>query len=289
MVVTWGSHVVRLVAHLERGRRRQQPFTWSMTVHGPGELLYPAEHLLQEKVRDADLVVAISEYGRAQMVSLTDDADWHKFEVVHCGVDVDRWPRREAEDHHEPLRILTVGRLHPQKSHHVLVQAVASLRDRGVDVTVTLVGEGPTRGQLERQIAALRLEDRVRLVGAVGQSDIGEYFRVHDIFCLASVSEGLPVVLMEAMAAGLPVVTTRITGVPELVEDGRTGLLVPPARPEALADALQRVVEDPELRTRLQDEGLLAVRAGFDSATVAGELEGHLRRVQGLDTTGTPP
>ena len=281
-----GSHVVRLVAHLERGRRRTRPFTWSMTVHGPGELLDPAEHLLQQKVRDADLVVAVSQYGRAQILALTDEADWHKLEVVHCGIDVDGWPRRSDRAHDGPVRVLTVGRLHPQKSHHVLVEAVALLRDRDVDVTVTLVGEGATRAALEQLIRSRGLEDRVHLVGAVGQSDVAAYFQDHDVFCLASVSEGLPVVLMEALAAGLPVVTTRITGVPELVEDGRTGLLVPPARPQALADALQRVVEDADLRRTLQVNGLEAVRAGFDSADCARELEGHLRRVVAPRTTG---
>jgi glycosyltransferase involved in cell wall biosynthesis len=115
---------------------------------------------------------------------------------------------------------------------------------------------------------------------------VAAYFQDHDVFCLASVSEGLPVVLMEALAAGLPVVTTRITGVPELVEDGRTGLLVPPARPQALADALQRVLEDADLRRTLQVNGLEAVRAGFDSADCARELEGHLRRVVARRTTG---
>lgn len=275
-----GSHVVRLVASLERGRRRSVPFTWSLTVHGPGELLEPREHLLQEKVRDADLVVAISEYGRAQIVALTDEQDWHKLEVVHCGIDVEGWPRREPTGHDGPLRVLTVGRLHPQKSHHILVDAVALLRDRGIELALTIVGEGPTRAQLERQIAAADLEDLVHLVGAVGQSDVGEYFRTHDVFCLASVSEGLPVVLMEAMAAGLPVVTTRITGVPELVVDGLSGLLVPPARPAELADALERVATDGMLRADLQEAGLRAVRAGFDSADCARVLEQHLRQVR---------
>lgn len=283
-----GSHVVRLVSHLERGRRRRAPFTWSLTVHGPGELLRPAEHLLAQKVHDADLVVGVSEYGRAQMIALAHESDWHKLEVVHCGIDVESWPRRSVDAPEGPLRILTVGRLHPQKSHHVLIDAVDLLRARNVDVTVTLVGEGPTRPALERQIAELGLEDRVRLVGAVGQSDIGAFFPQHDAFCLASVSEGLPVVLMEAMAAGLPVVTTRITGVPELVEHGVTGLLVPPARPQALAEALQRVVEEPALRSALTIAARAAVRAGFDSDDCAGRLEEHLRRVR-APHDGPPP
>lgn len=286
-----GSHVARLLAVLERGRRRTSPFTWSMTVHGPGELLHPAEHLLQAKISDADLVIAISEYGRAQMVALTDESEWPKLEVVHCGIDVDGWPRRVPDAHDGPLRVLTVGRLHPQKSHQVLVDAVHLLRERGVDVAVTLVGDGPTRRQLEQRIAARGLGDRITLTGAVGQSEVADCFREHDVFCLASVSEGLPVVLMEAMAAGLAVVTTRITGVPELVTDGTSGLLVPPARADALADALEALAQDGQLRDRLAREGRAAVRAGFDIADCARQLEGHLRRVRGLSHTPavTPP
>ncbi len=123
----------------------------------------------------------------------------------------------------------------------------------------------------------------MRLAGAVGQADVGDCFASHDVFCLASVSEGLPVVLMEALASGLPAVTTRITGVPELVVDGVSGLLVPPARPDLLADALERLAGDPGLRARLADGGVAAVRAGFDISDCAAQLEAHLRRVRGLD------
>lgn len=274
-----GSHVVRLAARLEQGRRRVRPFTWSLTVHGPGELLQPREHLLEEKLDDADLVIAISEYGRAQLIALTPEVNWVKIHVVRCGVDIATWPRRNVTADPGPLRVLSVGRLHPQKAHQILLQAVGLLRDRGCPVQVTLVGEGSTRHDLERQVHGLRLEDQVQLVGAVGQSEIAEYFRSHDVFCLASVSEGLPVVLMEAMAAGLPVVTTRITGVPELVDDGRTGLLVPPARADLLADALQRVLEDPGLRDDLARAGLEVVAERFDSRENARQLAVHLSRV----------
>lgn len=271
------ADVTRLAVRLER--RRGARLTWSLTVHGPDELREHRAYRVDLKVADADLVVVISEYTRTQVLALVGQEHWDKVHVVHCGVDVERWPRRATDPTHGPLRLLTVGRLAAQKSHEVLVDALGLLRDRGIDVQLTIVGEGPSRGAIERRIAVLGLADRVRLVGAVGQDLMGDQFASHDLFCLASVAEGLPIVLMEAMATGLPVVATRITGVPELVEDGRNGLLVPPGRPDQLADAVERLVGDPGLRARFAAAGKQTVRERFDGRQSVSRLEQLLRDV----------
>ncbi len=276
-----GADVARIVAKLERNRRRPRPFTWSMTVHGPDELLHPGRYKLRQKVEDADLVIAISEYARSQLVAMVSENQWSKIHVVHCGLDFDRWPGRTANRGSGPLRVLCVGRLQPQKGHSVLLMAAALLRDRGIDFEMTLAGDGPERGDIETRINCLRLGGRVRLIGAVGQSNIPSLFPRFDVFCLASVSEGLPVVLMEAMATGLPVVTTRITGIPELVEDNVSGLLVPPARPDQLASALERIHRDAALRQRLAVAGKAAVSKGFRIQDSAMALEEHFRGVRG--------
>ena len=143
------------------------------------------------------------------------------------------------------MRVLAVGRLVGGKGFALLVDAVHALVERGRDVALTVVGDGPSREHLHAQAARLGLGDRVEWVGALGQDEIRDAYARADVFCLPSFAEGVPVVLMEAMAMEVPVVATRIAGIPELIEDGASGLLVTPARADELADALGRLVDDP--------------------------------------------
>jgi glycosyltransferase involved in cell wall biosynthesis len=158
------------------------------------------------------------------------------------------------------------------KGQVVLLEAVAKLRREGLELELVLVGDGPTRGTLEDAVARLELEGSVHLAGSVGQDDIRRYYADADIFCLPSFGEGLPVVLMEAMSMSLPVVATRIAGIPELVTDNEDGLLVTPARTDELASALRRLATDPELRRVLGDAGRTKVTREFDARKAADEL-----------------
>jgi glycosyltransferase involved in cell wall biosynthesis len=156
------------------------------------------------------------------------------------------------------------------KGHRHLVDACALLRQRGIDFVCDLVGEGPLRREMEARIARLQLGDRVHVLGGRARPEIIRRFRAADVAVLASQPtrqgkrEGIPVVLMEAMASGLPAVSTRLSGIPELVDDGQTGLLVPPADAAALADALERLARDPELRRRMGAAGRAKVVREFD-------------------------
>ena len=232
--------------------------TWSFTMHGPLEFDAVAQHGIPEKVARADLVVCISDFARAQLMRQVDRSHWDKLHVVHCGVE----PARYAPDGRGadgPLEVVSVGRLAAMKGFPVLIDAVASLEE---PVRLTLVGDGPDAGALREQAA--RAGADVSFPGALGADEVTDVLRRADVFCLPSFAEGVPVVLMEAMASGLPVVSTPVMGIPELVHDGVSGVLVAPGRPEPLARALKVLAEDPETRRAMGAAGRATVERGFD-------------------------
>jgi glycosyltransferase involved in cell wall biosynthesis len=171
--------------------------------------------------------------------------------------------------------ILTVGRLVAVKAHGVLVEAFAALVAAGVDARLTLVGDGPRSDALEARVRDRGLSDRVTFAGRVGQDEIGAFYKAADVFCLPSFAEGVPVVLMEAMASGLPVVSTAVNGIPELVEDGVSGLLVVPGRSDLLAAALRKLADDPALRAELGEAGRARVAESFEVDACAAQLAEH--------------
>ena len=255
------------------GHSRREPSSWSFTMHGPTEFYNLRQYRLAEKVRDARFVVCISDFARSQLMGLVDPQSWGKLHVVHCGLDRDAFrPAPQPATGAGELRILNVGRLVPEKGHALLLEAMRILRDSGVDARLTIVGDGPLRTVLEAEAAAGGIADRVDFTGAVGQDRIRELYRANDVFCLSSFAEGLPVVLMEAMATGLTVVATRIMGVPELVEDGVSGLLCAPGRADELAAALERLSEAPDLRRRLGEAAREKVGEEFNVAKSAEQL-----------------
>ena len=209
-------------------------------MHGPTEFSNIRAFDLDNKARDAKFIVAISDYARSQLLAVLPVQDWPKVVVVRCGLSFDDVPvpapRIRGSD--DPLRVLCVGRLVPEKGLAILLQAIAELRGQQHACELILLGDGPERKALEQLTQELEISDVTRFLGAVGQDEIHQWFDWADLFCLPTFAEGLPVVIMEAMASGVPVVTTRITGIPELIEHGHTGLLVPPGRPEAIARAL---------------------------------------------------
>jgi colanic acid/amylovoran biosynthesis glycosyltransferase len=260
------------------GRRAGDRFSWSLTVHGPTEFYDVAKERLVAKLHEADFVVAISDFAKSQLMAHLDERHWPKLEVVHCGVPVGEFhPPERAERGGRPGRILTVGRLAPQKGQAVLIEAVAQLRRDGHDLQLTIVGDGPKRPVLEERASEHGVADRVEFTGAVGQDEIRDHYAAADVFCLSSFAEGVPVVLMEAMATGLPVVAPRIMGIGELVEHEKGGLLVRPARADELAQALERLLDNPDLRARLGAGGRRKVEEEFDASGVARELHDVFR------------
>ncbi|HKP89685.1 MAG TPA: glycosyltransferase [Thermoleophilaceae bacterium] len=247
-------------------------WSWSFTMHGSTEFFDVREHRLQQKVELASFVVCVSHHGRSQLMRLVDTSHWDKLRVVRCGVDVTAFAPGERDEREAPLEVLTVGRVDPVKGQPLLIEAVAELRRRGVDARLTFVGDGPGLAELTALADRLGVADRVEFPGAVGQDEIRAYYRRAGAFALPSFAEGLPVVLIEAMACGLPVVASRITGIPELVEDGVSGLLITPARGDELADALGALAADPALRAEMGRAGRAKVVAEFDIERTTADL-----------------
>jgi colanic acid/amylovoran biosynthesis glycosyltransferase len=237
----------RIDGSVSAGTDDDGPWSWSVTIHGWHEFVGEREASLREKVAAATFVACISDYTRSQLMRIAHPDHWHKLHVVRCGIDTTTFPQRPPQPVRSTPRVLMVARLSPEKGHLVLLEAVALLRDRGRRVDVDLVGPGEFREDIERAARALHIDDRVHLLGARSPAEINAQLRASDIFCLPSFAEGLPVALMEAMAVGVPVVTTYISGIPELVVDGFTGMVVPAGRADLLASAIDRLCDDRQL------------------------------------------
>jgi colanic acid/amylovoran biosynthesis glycosyltransferase len=256
-------------------------WSWSMTVHGPAEFYDVSGERLGDKVRSARFVICISDFARSQLMAHVDEQHWDKLRVIHCGVDPEEFAPSRWQAAGE-FAVLTVARLTQVKGHGVLLKAVRQLRDRGVAIRLTMVGEGPKRHELERLARDLDIASMVTFAGAVGREHVRRYYAEADAFCLSSFAEGVPVVLMEAMAMGLPVVAADVMGVAELVEDNASGLLVRPGRPDLLADALERLVADPDLRRQLGTAGRATVERAFDIRRSAAEIHATFEELLGV-------
>jgi glycosyltransferase involved in cell wall biosynthesis len=243
--------------------------SWSFTMHGPLDFDNVEQLAIPEKVRRADFVACISDFCRAQLMRLVEPEHWDKLHVVHCGVEPASYGRAAGERRAGPVEVLSIGRLEPMKGFAVLIDAVARLVGEGVDVRLTIVGDGPQRAALES--AARDVAHAVRFTGALGAPEVARRLAESDLFCLPSFAEGVPVVLMEAMATGLPVVATRVMGVPELVRE-EAGVLVAPGRAEPLAAALRALIEDAAGRERMGRAGRAIVAREFDVDDSAAQL-----------------
>jgi colanic acid/amylovoran biosynthesis glycosyltransferase len=230
---------------------RTFPIEFSFTVHGPDEF-YDAQGLrLAEKIAGASFACCIGQFARSQVMKLSPPAEWSKFEVAPLGVNPQLFAPRPFRPSPAIFEILCVGRLVPSKGQHVLIAAIKRLSKTTSNFRLRLVGDGPDKEGLARAIATANLSRYVVLEGSISQDQILDYYRQADIFVLASFAEGIPVVLMEAMAMEIPCVSTFVAGIPELIRNGIDGILVPPSDDCALADAIKRLIEDPALRRRL--------------------------------------
>jgi glycosyltransferase involved in cell wall biosynthesis len=251
---------------------------YSFTAHGSD--LHVDRTMLGDKVREAAFVVTISEYNRRMIVDACEPgATTEHLHVIHCGVDTGVFTPRPAGNVGDGvLRLVSIGTLHEVKGQQYLLRACAELRRRDVDVRCVIVGDGQDRHMLESLSRELGLGESVALVGRRTREQIAQHLAEADVLVAPSVPtsggkrEGIPVVLMEAMSAGLPVVSSRISGIPELVNDGVNGLLAAPFDSSELADVLERLAHDPALRCELGAAGRETVVAGFDVSSNARAL-----------------
>ncbi len=228
--------------------------SYSLSVHGPDIFYRVDSAMLEEKIQEAAFVRCISHYCRSQIMRISDPEAWHKLHIVRCGVNPDLYSIRKEPCNPLP-NILCVGRLVPAKGQHILLEACKLLKQQGLRFKVTIIGEGPDSKSLEKFTENFGLNDIVTFTGVLGQNTVREYYDKADIFVLASFAEGVPVVLMEAMAKEIPVISTRITGIPELIEHEHDGLLATPGDAEDLACQIRKLLDNPELRHELGEKG----------------------------------
>lgn len=279
-----GADIARLAVALGNGSSSRfdtsARWSWSFSMHGPTEFETPRAHGLAAKTRDAAFVACISEFVVRQLSPYLPLGDKGKLVTVHMGVDPDRFPG-SADDRAVrpagPLRVLFVGRLVQEKGPDVLLRALAGL---SVSFRARIAGAGPLAGQLSGLARELGIGDQVELLGGLGQDALPQLYAWADVFCLPSHREGVPVVLMEAMASELPVVTTAIAGIPELVTDRVSGRLLEPGDSSALTAVLDELARDAPQRASLGRAGRRAVVESFTAGPNAQVLVGLFAAVQ---------
>lgn len=262
--------IVWLASALTATAGRRLPF--GFTIHGFHDFVDRAESRLDRKARDADQVLCVSDFTRSQLCLVTEPDLWSRFAVARCGIDLSTFSYRDPVGRAGPLTVLAVGRLSAEKGFDVLIEAISRLKNGGTPHRLILVGDGPMRQALQDSVRNAGISDHVQFVGEAFPDEVREYLTAADLFCLPSFSEGLPISIMEAMAIGVPVVTTWIAGIPELAENRVTALTVPPARADAIADALQCLADDPLLRLRLARAARLRVEEQHDQLHCAAQL-----------------
>ena len=259
---------------------------FSFTAHGSD--LHRDQRMLGQKIAEAAFAVTISDYNRQVMTARCQrDADRGKIRIVHCGVDTSLFKKApDAGDRSTaPFSIFCVGTLHEVKGQTYLIQACQRLVERGVDVSLNFIGDGPDRQSLREQASTANIADRVTFHGGKTHREVAELLGRAHVVVAPSVPtqdgrrEGIPVALMEAMSCGVSVVASRLSGIPELVTDEQSGLLVPPRDAEAIARALQRLHGDPALRDRLGHGARAKVVEEFDLFKNAATLAGLFKTV----------
>lgn len=232
---------------------------FSFTAHGPEEFFHPYENALSEKVARARFVAAISYFCRSQLMLFSAPEHWNRIAIVHCGIEPDNYGQTPRESFGK--RVLFIGRLAPVKGGPLLLEAFARALKVHPDATLTVVGDGTERPALEAQAARLGLGEAVIFAGYRTQEQVAEHLAQSDMLVLPSFAEGVPVVLMEAMASRIPTIASRVAGVPELVRDGETGFVTPPGDLDTLSDRLIRLMSDPDLCRQMGEAGRAVVEA----------------------------
>jgi len=257
---------IALLCHLLSGT------PYSFTVHGPEDFDEPRSLSLREKARHAAFVVAISQYARSQLYRWCDLEDWSRIHVIHCGLDASFLSSIIVPISGQP-RLVNIGRLNEQKGQLLLVEAAARLRDRGIEFELMIIGDGPMRNEIEQQIDRFRLQNQVCITGFLSNHVVRQKLEAARALVLPSFAEGLPVVIMESLACGRPVISTYIAGIPELLEHGINGWLVPAGAVEPLVEAMNdALTAEPAALERMGRTGAAKVAEQHDVQREAKKL-----------------
>jgi colanic acid/amylovoran biosynthesis glycosyltransferase len=252
--------------------REMTDLPYSFTVHGPEEFDKPEFLALGKKIARAAFVVAVSSFGRSQLFRWAALRDWDKVRVVHCGIEPDFYAG-EIVPPPQAGRLVCIARLSEQKGLLLLIHAARRLSLASLDFELVIVGDGPLQSELDKLIRHYELEKRISITGWVDSARVRDEIVKARALVLPSFAEGLPVVIMEAMALGRPAIATYIAGIPELVGAGTTGWLVPAGDVTALARAMSEAIEAPvDTLAAMGARAREMVRTRHDSATEAAKL-----------------
>jgi colanic acid/amylovoran biosynthesis glycosyltransferase len=272
---------------------RMLDISFSFTAHNT---FFTDRPILKEKLKAAKFIIAISKYSRDFLLGLLPEEELKdRFHIVHCGVSPDDFlPPTHKATNQRPL-IFSLAQLVERKGLPVLIESCKILAERGCDFQCLIAGDGPQQSLLERLITEYQIQDKVQLIGIVFQEQLVDYLNKADMFVLPCLTarngdrDGIPVVLMEAMAMEIPTISTCVSGIPELIEDGQSGLLVREKDAVDLADAMQRLLEDDELRGRLGKNGRQKVIQEFNIYENAAQLAALFGRYLNTDCSAMLP
>ena len=268
------SAAVAMLAHVAGGPR------YSFTVHGPEEFDAPLALSLEDKISRAAFTVAISQFGRSQLCRWALPTDWPRIRVVHCGIEPGKFPAPVGINPGPP-RLVSIGRFSEQKGQLALIEAMQLIVRKHPDAHLKLIGDGEMRPLIEAAIAKAGLGTQISLTGWLSEVGIREALAECHALVMPSFAEGLPMVIMEAMAAGRPVIATYVAGIPELVLDGQTGWLVPAGDAKALARAIERLAgTDCTALTEMGQKGRSRALERHDVTVEAAKLAGHFAKAR---------
>jgi len=266
------STMVVMLAHLLGGP------DYSFTVHGPEEFDKPEFIHLADKIRHCRFVVAISSYGSSQLYRWIPAAEWHKVNIVHCGLDAAFLAQKATKIPKASRQLLCIGRLCEQKGQLLLLDAMKQLHDEGINCKLILAGDGPMRKEVERRIAEYQLSKSVEITGWISSEQVKSLLLESRGMVLPSFAEGLPVVIMEALALRRPVISTYVAGIPELIQQGKNGWLVSPGDVNSLKIAIQEL-----LNASVADLEAMG-QYGFDAVNAQHDIEKEARKMASLFT-----
>lgn len=258
------------------------PVTMSFGVYGFGELHNPSQTHLAERIQGAVFVRSISRFGRGQLMLSCERDEWSKLVYVPLGIDAAEFAPLPARNPSPPPNILCVGRLAPEKGQSLLLEAMAALNASGFPLHLTLVGDGPDRNFLERRAAELGIGGRVEFAGWIDEARLMGLYASTDVFVLPSLAEGIPMVLIEAMAMQIPCVAPCIAGIPELIESGVHGMLYSVADVNELSSQLRTLLQSPDLMERIGRQARVRVLRDYDMARNTEHFAGVLRERLGV-------
>ena len=253
--------------------------TYSFTVHGPEEFDKATVLGLEEKIRRSTFVVAISSFGKSQLYRWCQHDQWSKIQIVRCGVDANflSQPQIPIQD---SVNLVCVGRLSEQKGHLLLTEAAKCLAQEKISFKLVLVGDGPLRHPIEKQITENNLKDFIHITGWASSQEVRDHLLAARVLVLPSFAEGLPVVIMEALALGRPVISTYVAGIPELVEPNVCGWLVPAGSTQDLVKAMKQALTlSPDHLNKMGKAGIDRIVEFHDAAKEATHLAALFKQV----------